>query len=346
MKAGHGSHQMRAFKIFVGGLPSTVSEEELYDYFAQYGVISRCRTKKWRSDKTKCKGFAIIVAQDEATYEAILAQPHQMHGRTIECKRAISNKHDLIQHNQQVVASKVFVTGLPQTCTDSDLRGYFERFGPLEMAYVVRQSSNCKKSRIGFVSFVRTLDKDKAISVRNHKIGDHRIFVNEYHTKTSLLQKYQENSKKQPHERGEVGCSIKQQAKSEGGTNQSPNSKLDATRDASSTNLKMPFDIASSDLFVNRVQANKGGISESYQQQERALSLTPRAKTKVQQTFNRRVYRMLNSDDSDLQNTSDCIEYVFSSYQDPSEDNYVFRIEDPRSAAMRARVSDIRSFQT
>lgn len=110
-----------------------------------------------------------------------------MHGRTVECKRAISNKNELINHNQQVVASKIFVTGLSQDCTDADLRAYFSRFGHLEMAYVVRQSTSSKKSRIGFVSFVNTKDKDKAIATKNHKMDDHRIFVNEYHTKSSLM---------------------------------------------------------------------------------------------------------------------------------------------------------------
>lgn len=74
--ATHGSQKARGFKIFVGGLPSNITEEELYSYFSKYGSIAKCRTKKWRSDKSKCKGFAIVVAQDEATYEAILAQPH------------------------------------------------------------------------------------------------------------------------------------------------------------------------------------------------------------------------------------------------------------------------------
>lgn len=78
------------------------------------------------------------------------------------------------------MASKIFITGLPFDATDNDIREYFQRFGALEMAYVVKQTNLKKKSRIGYVSFVRLEDKETVLAIKNHKMMNNRIFVCEY----------------------------------------------------------------------------------------------------------------------------------------------------------------------
>lgn len=182
----HASDSPKSLKIFVGGLSPEANDETLMKYFGQFGSILKCRGKKWKNDKNKCKGFAIVFVDDVATYERILSLNHKLLGRTIECKKAISNKSELMKHNQMVVNQKVFVTGLPLTTTDAELGEYFSAFGHVEMAYVVKRNGVNKKSRIGFVSFSNLQDKEKVLAIKNHKLGDNRVFVNDYHTKNEL----------------------------------------------------------------------------------------------------------------------------------------------------------------
>lgn len=172
------------YKIFVGGLPCDANDEQLKTYFERYGKVLTCKAKKWKSDLSKCKGYALVVVHDKRTFDHILAASHHWHGRTIECKKAISNKKALIQYNQQIVAQKVFVTGLSQSVRDADLLQYFNKFGSVEMAYVVKKSQ--KKTRIGYVSFKSLEDKLAVLKVKNHRMHGNRIFVMDYHTRSEL----------------------------------------------------------------------------------------------------------------------------------------------------------------
>lgn len=176
------------YKIFVGGLPFNVTDPELIEYFSSFGKVVKSKAKKWRNDKTKCKGFAIIVAEDKQTYDKILSQVHYFHGRTIECKRALTNKAELAKHNEKVLAQKIFVTGLPLATTDKDLSSFFSKFGGVEIAYVVKNTSASKKTRIGYVSFTNKADKEAALSAKSYKWpAGGRIFVSDYHTKCELM---------------------------------------------------------------------------------------------------------------------------------------------------------------
>lgn len=179
--------EKKSFKIFVGGLAADVTEDQLLDYFSYFGSVSKCKAKKWKNDKSKCKGFAIVVADNQETYDSILESSHSLNGRTIECKRAITNKNELIKHNQMVVSQKIFVTGLSPQTTDQDLKNFFSRFGEVKMAYVVKNNSTHKKSRIGFVSFAKKEQKDKVLSSKSYKWNENRVFVSDYHTKSELV---------------------------------------------------------------------------------------------------------------------------------------------------------------
>lgn len=177
---GHG------LKIFVGGLPSDVTDEYLVKYFSQFGHVLKAKTKKWKSDKTKCKGFGILVVGNEETYKNILTGPHILFGRAVECKPAITNKMQLALHNQQTVAHKVFVTGIPLDKTDQELFAFFSTFAPVEMAYIVQNSNPNKKSRIGYVSFLNVKAKERVLTSKSYKWDQTRLFVSEYHTKNDL----------------------------------------------------------------------------------------------------------------------------------------------------------------
>lgn len=183
-----------SFKVFVGGLPCEASEGQLLEYFRKYGPVEECKTKKWKADASKCKGFALLSIKDRQTYDRILQAPHSWAGRAIECKKAITDKRALMRHNQKIVALKVFITGLPVSTTDQDLLDYFKQFGPIEMAYVVKKSE--RKTRIGFVCFKQQKSKDQVLSTDNHRINGSKVYLMDYQTKSDLLKS--EDTKDQP----------------------------------------------------------------------------------------------------------------------------------------------------
>jgi len=74
-------------KLFVGGLPVSFSEEELGEYFSQYGnvVESLVKTKEGRSF-----GFVTFASIEEAN-AALEIKTHKIGDRDVEVKRAIAN---------------------------------------------------------------------------------------------------------------------------------------------------------------------------------------------------------------------------------------------------------------
>ncbi|CBY09798.1 unnamed protein product [Oikopleura dioica] len=74
-------------KLFVGGLPVSFSEEELGEYFSQYGTVveSLVKTKEGRSF-----GFVTFASIEEAN-AALEIKTHKIGDRDVEVKRAIAN---------------------------------------------------------------------------------------------------------------------------------------------------------------------------------------------------------------------------------------------------------------
>ena len=74
---------MNAAKLYVGNLPYTTTEDELQDFFGQYGEISQC---KLISDQEtgRSKGFAFVTfASEDAGKAALEANEQELNGRKI-----------------------------------------------------------------------------------------------------------------------------------------------------------------------------------------------------------------------------------------------------------------------
>lgn len=85
-------------KIFVGGLPSTASEEDLRGYFERYGRVNEIELLRDR-DTQRLRGFAFVTFDDEDSADKCLQRrTHEICQKVCEVKRAQSrsalNKED------------------------------------------------------------------------------------------------------------------------------------------------------------------------------------------------------------------------------------------------------------
>lgn len=152
------------YTIFVGGLSKNVTNEDLYEYFFSFGTLVCANVRTWRNNPKKCKGFAIVVAADQLTYDNILEATHNIKGRIVECKKMIFDTELLEQHNQESNQRKIFVCGLSKKTTNEDLISYFSTFGPVSIAYIVNHYNGQKSRGFGFVCFARAEDKCKVFT--------------------------------------------------------------------------------------------------------------------------------------------------------------------------------------
>lgn len=80
---------LRIKKIFVGGLPSSLSNDELREYFSLYGIIVDCQIMLDHQNG-RSRGFGFVTFDNEDAVELIFSvgKKHVLGGKQVEIKRA------------------------------------------------------------------------------------------------------------------------------------------------------------------------------------------------------------------------------------------------------------------
>jgi len=75
-------------KVFVGGLPSTITEQELRDYFESYGRVNEVELLR-EKDSGRLRGFAFVTFDEEDSAEKCMQRrQHEICKKICEVKRA------------------------------------------------------------------------------------------------------------------------------------------------------------------------------------------------------------------------------------------------------------------
>merc|ERR1712183_930914 len=75
-------------KIFVGGLPSTISDAELRKYFERFGRVNEVELLRERGSQ-RLRGFAFVTFDDEDSADkCIQRRTHEICKKVCEVKRA------------------------------------------------------------------------------------------------------------------------------------------------------------------------------------------------------------------------------------------------------------------
>eukprot|EP01084_Bolivina_argentea_P071858 130549_1 len=77
-------------KLFVGGVPRQVSDEEFRKFFEQFGPLDFVQIMRDRETQ-QSRGFGFVKFAEKAHYEAVLSNPNLvLSGRTLDAKPALS----------------------------------------------------------------------------------------------------------------------------------------------------------------------------------------------------------------------------------------------------------------
>ena len=165
------------YEIFVGGLEWKITNEDLLDYFSSFGTVLHCAIQSWGSGmrKNKCRGFAFLTVADQATFNSIVSSFHRIGSRWIECKPKLSEAGVLNLQKLDSLDRKIFVRGLRKSMNENALKCYFEQFGGVELAYIIKNHKNCKSRGFGFVTFKNKEDKDRVLAIKELKIDGRAI---------------------------------------------------------------------------------------------------------------------------------------------------------------------------
>lgn len=154
-------------KLAILGLPWETSEDTLHVYFSRFGALEAVEILK---DKYtgKSRGFGFVTFVDAAAADHALAAEHLIDGRKCEAKVAYPKGEPV------AAKTRIFVARIPPTVTESQFRGYFEKFGKLQDAYMPKNHAKQGYRGIGFVTYASPQSVEKVMSTK-HWMNGHEI---------------------------------------------------------------------------------------------------------------------------------------------------------------------------
>ena len=176
-------NKMKNFNVFVGGLSSDTTKEDLVLYFEKFGEVKKCEPQMWKSSKKKCRGFALLTVAEESTYHRIIKAQHIIKGRNVECKKAFKSKKELRKYENDLKGRKIFVGGLPLSLTTDQLLAYFKKIAPVDIAYIVKNSCTKSSRGFGYVCFSEKEGCRRALEAKNLVIKGKAISCSPYRSK-------------------------------------------------------------------------------------------------------------------------------------------------------------------
>ncbi|GAB5354036.1 hypothetical protein AAMO2058_000085400 [Amorphochlora amoebiformis] len=165
------------YKVFVGGITRDTTDHMFVDVFSNYGEVvdSVVMRDKYTGSS---RGFGFVTFKDDAAVEKVLASQVRLDGRVVDCKRAVpkgqvpsmgADGRDATGPPDQS-SKKIFVGGVSYDTNKEALRAYFEKFGDVQDAVIMRDVSTGRSRGFGFVTFVDEETAKKVMEEGKHEI--------------------------------------------------------------------------------------------------------------------------------------------------------------------------------
>ena len=161
-------------KLFLGGLYFQ-TEQDIRDYFKKLAPVLQFTLITDRSN-TGSKGYAFITLEDKdgTVRKKVLSTTHYIKGKLVDLKLEDTNKKVT---DQLSVNKKIFVGGLDPGIDAAELRKFFEQFGGVQDAIVIRNVSTNASRGFGFVTFDSDEVADKCVRENSYKLKGKRVDI-------------------------------------------------------------------------------------------------------------------------------------------------------------------------
>ncbi|KAI8641178.1 hypothetical protein BD408DRAFT_418525 [Parasitella parasitica] len=157
-------------KMFIGGLNWETTDENLRQYFSQFGEVLDCVVMR---DPTthRSRGFGFLTMKDNSAIDKIVSQDHHnLDGKRIDPKRAIPR-------DEQDKTEKIFVGGISPEVNEEEFREFFTQFGKVLDATLMMERDTGRPRGFGFVTFEDSKGVEEALKNPNLSIKDKIIEV-------------------------------------------------------------------------------------------------------------------------------------------------------------------------
>ena len=148
--------------LFVGGIPSAMSEESIRRHFEQFGAVVRTKIMKDKKSKA-AKGYAFVTMASHHPLAKIAVTDHVIDGRKVDCQVA-SKKGEKKSWQEVLKKRRLFVAGLPSCISSEELVQLYSKYGPVRNGFVIHDFVTKSSKGYGYVEFMEHTDALKALS--------------------------------------------------------------------------------------------------------------------------------------------------------------------------------------
>jgi RNA recognition motif-containing protein len=148
--------------LFVGGIPSAMSEESIQRHFEQFGAVVRTKIMKDKKSKA-AKGYAFVTMASHHHLAKIAVLDHVIDGRKVDCQVA-SKKGEKKKWQEELKKRRVFVTGFGPDVTSDELIEAFKKFGSVKNGFVIHDFVTKVSKKYGYLEFLSEADALKALN--------------------------------------------------------------------------------------------------------------------------------------------------------------------------------------
>lgn len=151
-------------QMYVGGISTSTTEQELYCYFGQFGSLFKIKLVEPKANGRK--KYAFINCSSKYMRQSILSCQHFLNGEKLTINRAFAPIRT--HHLGNCSRRKVFLQGISSKISDEDLTLYFSQFGELIKAYAIRDFSIGKSLYFGYLEYLTIEPPLEVIKLRKH----------------------------------------------------------------------------------------------------------------------------------------------------------------------------------
>lgn len=165
-------------KLFLGGLPPTFNEKDLYTLIQVFGEVRIDLIKKKNSELND--GYAFIYPANRETADRLLGSELVVGQRTLQFQLSQGRKV-----YEEADPYRLFMRNLPFTVSDEELTAYFRGHCRVRSAYSIK-SDNKNSKGYGFIHLYDQGSADKLLAIGNFIIKNFKVSVENYNPQTKL----------------------------------------------------------------------------------------------------------------------------------------------------------------
>lgn len=190
-------------KVFLVGLSVDFTKREVIDYLTTTFSTKNFFLEMKLKNNKKNIGWAVLHVKSRSLLNSILDRgTFELRGKKFFAKKYM-DREELHHFKKELNQRRLFVKGLSDSVTNERLKYFFERYGELEDAYVIRDNKFGKKRATslgyGFLIFSNAQDAEKLHGQKKVVIDGLRVKIEKYRSKE---EKFEQETKNHHFEQG------------------------------------------------------------------------------------------------------------------------------------------------